>query len=73
MAALLTDKEVAEQIGCTVSQLQSDRALDRGEWKDRVPAWIDVGDSWRPRCRGTRQEAVTAWLDRRETRGGVAA
>lgn len=68
---LLTDKEVAEQIGCTVSQLQSDRALDRGDNRDRVPKWIDVGDSWRPRCRGTRQSAVDAWLDRHETKGAA--
>lgn len=73
MAALLTDKEVANQIGCSVDQLQAGRALDRGDWADRVPAWIEVGESWRPRARGTRQSAVDAWLDRRETRGGRAA
>lgn len=69
MAALLTDKEVAEQIGYSVYQLQADRALDRG---DRVPAWIEVGTSWRPRARGTRQSAVDAWLDRHETKGAAA-
>ncbi|WP_172170960.1 hypothetical protein QYM46_13160 [Brevibacterium sp. K11IcPPYGO002] len=72
MAALLTDKEVAEQIGYSVYQLQADRALDRGDGGDRVPAWIEVGTSWRPRARGTRQSAVDAWLDRHETKGAAA-
>lgn len=72
MAALLTDKEVAEQIGYSVNQLQADRALDRGDGGDRVPAWIEVGTSWRPRARGTRQSAVDAWLDRHETKGAAA-
>lgn len=71
MSRLLTDKEVAEQIGYSVYQLQADRALDRIEWDDRVPAWIEVGTSWRPRARGTRQSAVDAWLDRHETKGAA--
>jgi len=67
--ALLSDQEVAEQIGCSVYQLRADRALDRGDRGDRAPAWIEVGTSWRPRARGTRQSAVDAWLDRHETGG----
>ncbi|WCE39160.1 hypothetical protein PGC08_14295 [Brevibacterium sp. BDJS002] len=71
MAALLNDQQVAEQIGCSKSQLQSERALDRGDGGDRVPAWIEVGDSWRPRVRGTRQAEVDAWLDRHTRRAAA--
>lgn len=63
---LLSDDEVAEQIGCSKSRLQADRALDRGDGGDRVPKWIQAGNSWRPRTRGTRQSAVNEWLDRHE-------
>lgn len=70
MSTLLTDCEVAKQLGVSVHQLQADRGLDRGDGGDRVPAWIEVGTSWRPRARGTRQSAVDAWLDRHEQGGG---
>ncbi|SIK51577.1 Uncharacterised protein [Mycobacteroides abscessus subsp. abscessus] len=66
MNRLLTDDEVAEQIGCSKSKLHNDRGLDRGDGGDRVPKWIEVGTSWRKRTRGTRQSAVDEWLDRHE-------
>lgn len=69
MSRLLTDREVAAQIAVGADQLQADRGLDRGDGGDRVPSWIEVGNSWRPRARGTRQSAVDAWLDRHEHGG----
>lgn len=69
MKRLLVDQEVADLIGITKKRLQALRTLDRGEWRDRVPAWIEAGESWRPRVRGTRPEAVTAWINRHETKG----
>lgn len=69
MNKLLSDAEVAEQVGISVYQLQADRGLDRGDGGYRVPRWVEVGESWRPRARGTRQAAVDAWLDAHETKG----
>jgi len=71
MNKLLTDQEVADLLGITTKRLQALRTLDRGEWRDRVPAWIEVGESWRPRVRGTRPEAVEEWMKRHETKGAA--
>ena len=71
MNKLLTDDEVAERINMSKKRLQNLRGEQRGLDMDQIPAWVEVGNSWRPRVLGTRESEVNAWLDR-HTRGKVA-
>lgn len=72
MSDLLPDEEVARQLNISKKRLQNLRTLERGESHDLIPEWVETGTSWRPRVRGTTQEAVDAWTER-NTRGGAAA
>lgn len=72
MSDLLPDEEVARQLNISKKRLQNLRTLERGEAHDLIPAWVESGTSWRPRVRGTTQEAIDAWKER-NTRGGMAA
>lgn len=72
MSDLLPDEEVARQLNISKKRLQNLRTLERGFSHDLIPEWVEAGTSWRPRVRGTTQEAIDAWAER-NTRGGKAA
>lgn len=66
MNKLLTDAEVAAQIGFTKGTVASKRSQDRGQNLDRIPKWVDTPGLKRPRVRGTTQAQVDAWLARNQ-------
>lgn len=74
MNRLLNDEEVGRQIGMAAETVKSRRYKERGKPADLIPRWVDAPGrpAHAPRCLGTPQAEVDAWIVRNLVKGAVA-